>query len=115
MPNQEKPQRKLGLKSINISKKRSWRKIIREVEKKEVPIHCLERIVVNLKDGTSVPVNIKELLAGGADPDFVEKELNKKLDALELYIHNINFFIDIDQIEKTVQPETDKILSKLNL
>ena len=87
----------------------------KEVEKKEVPIHVLEKIVVFLKDGTEVPVNIKELLKQGADPDVVEKELNNKLEALELYIQNVNFYIDLEQIEKTVQQETDKILNKFKL
>jgi hypothetical protein len=68
-----------------------------------------------LKDGTEVPVNIKELLSNGADPDIVEKELNTKLESLELYIQNVNFYIDIDQIEKTVQQETDRILNKFKL
>ena len=114
MPSQEKP-KKPQQKSINLSKKTAWRKIIKEVEKKEVPIHVLERIVVFLKDGTEVPVNIKELLKSGADPDLVEKELNNKLESLEIYINNVNFYIDIEQIEKTVQPETDRILSKFKL
>lgn len=114
MSKQEKPKRPLA-KSIKLSKKSSWRKIIREVEKKEVPIHVLEKIVVFLKDGTEVPVNIKELLRDGADPIAVEKELNTKLEALEIYIQNVNFYIDIEQIEKTVQTETDRILNKFKL
>jgi hypothetical protein len=114
MSKQEKPKRQQA-RLIKLSKKSSWRKIIKEVEKKEVPIHVLEKIVVLLKDGTEVPVNIKELLSNGADPDIVEKELNTKLESLELYIQNVNFYIDIDQIEKTVQQETDRILNKFKL
>lgn len=114
MPKQEKPKRPQA-KLVKLSQKSSWRKIIKEVEKKEVPIHVLEKIVVFLKDGTEVPVNIKELLSQGADPDLVEKELNTKLEALELYIKNVNFYIDLEQIEKTVQQETDRILNKFKL
>lgn len=114
MSKQEKPKRQQA-KLIKLSNKSSWRKIIKDVEKKEVPIHVLERIVVFLKDGTEVPVNIKELLKDGADPNLVEKELNSKLEALEMYIENVNFYIDIEQIEKTVQQETDRILNKFKL
>lgn len=114
MSSQEKP-KKPRLKSINLSKKQSWRKIIREVEKKEVPIHVLEKLIVNLKDGTTVPIDIKELLGTGIDPDIVEAELNKKLESLEQYIANVDFYIDLDKIEATVQTETDKILAKLKL
>ena len=114
MPKQEKPKRPQA-KLIKLSQKSAWRKIIKEVEKKEVPIHVLEKIVVFLKDGTEVPVNIKELLSQGADPDLVEKQLNTKLEALELYIQNVNFYIDLEQIEKTIQQETDRILNKFKL
>ena len=114
MSNHEKP-RKPESKLVKLSKKRSWRKIIKEVEKQEVPIHVLEKIVVLLKDGTEVPVNIKELLASGLEPEFIEKELNDKLASLEAYIHNVNFYIDLEQIEKTIQPETDKLLNILKL
>lgn len=114
MSKQEKRKRPQA-KLVKLSRKSSWRKIIREVEKKEVPIHVLEKIVVFLKDGTEVPVNIKELLQEGADPNLVEKELNNKLEALEIYIKNVNFYIDIEQIEKTIQQETDRILNKFKL
>lgn len=86
---------------------------MRDVEKKEVPIHVLEKLIVALKDGTQVVVDIKRLLAEGADPDEVELHVNTRLDDLDAYIDNVDFFVDIDLVEATVQPETDKLLSKL--
>ena len=91
----EKP-KKRGSKSVNISKKNSWQRIIKEVDKKEIPIHVIERLTVILKDGSEVPINIKELLSAGADPDEVEKELNSKLEKIEAYIENVNYYLDID-------------------
>ena len=58
-------------------------------------------------------VDIKRLLAEGADPDEVELHVNTRLDELDDYIDNVDFFVDIDLVEATVQPETDKLLSKL--
>ena len=60
-----------------------------------------------------VTVDIKRLLAEGADPDEIEQHVSNRLDELDLYIDNVDFFVDIDLVEKTVQPETDRLLSKL--
>ena len=100
-------------KKLNLNTKSQWKNILKDVEKKEVPIHVLEKLMVNLKDGTQVVVDIKRLLAEGADPDEVELHVNTRLDDLDDYIDNVDFFVDIDLVEATVQPETDKLLSKL--
>lgn len=100
-------------KKLNLNTKSQWKNILKDVEKKEVPIHVLEKLIVALKDGTQVVVDIKRLLAEGADPDEVELHVNTRLDELDNYIDNVDFFVDIDLVEATVQPETDKLLSKL--
>ena len=100
-------------KKLNLNTKSQWKNILKDVEKKEVPIHVLEKLIVALKDGTQVVVDIKRLLAEGADPDEVELHVNTRLDELHDYIDNVDFFVDIDLVEATVQPETDKLLSKL--
>jgi hypothetical protein len=100
-------------KKLNLNTKSQWKNILKDVEKKEPPIHVLEKLIVALKDGTQVVVDIKRLLAEGADPDEVELHVNTRLDELDDYIDNVDFFVDIDLVEATVQPETDKLLSKL--
>lgn len=100
-------------KKLNLNTKTLWRKILKDVDKKEVPIHVLEKLTVYLKDGTQVVVDIKRLLSEGADPDEVETSVNARLAELDAYIDNVDFFVDIDLVEATVQPETDKLLSKL--
>jgi len=49
-------------KKLNLNNKTAWRDIIKQVDKKEVPIQVLEKLNVNLKDGTIVVVDIKKLL-----------------------------------------------------
>ena len=58
-------------KKLNLNTKSQWKNILKDVEKKEVPIHVLEKLIVALKDGTQVVVDIKRLLAEGADPDLI--------------------------------------------
>jgi len=110
---QQNPKKSPKPKKLNLNPKAAWRNILKDVDKKEVPIHILEKLVVSLKDGTTVTVDIKKLLEQGADPDEVESHVTSRLDELDDYIDNVDFFVDIDLVEATVQPETDKVLSKL--
>jgi uncharacterized protein YneR len=115
MAGQQNPKRqpKPKPKKLNLSSKAAWRSILKDVEKKEVPIHVLDKLVVYLKDGSQAIIDIKSLLALGADPEEVELQINQKLQDLDMYIDNVDFFVDIESVERTVQPETDRLLSKL--
>ena len=112
MSKQQEP-KKPKAKKLNLNSKHLWRDILKQVDKQEVPIEVLSQLTVNLKDGTSVIVDIKRLLSEGADPDELELHVNTRLEELDMYIVNIDFFVDLDRVQNTVQPETDRILSKL--
>ena len=106
--------RKLKLSSkINVNVKDKWERILLDVDKPEVPIEVLERIMIHLIDGTKVNINVIDLLAEGADPVELEERLNEKLEQLDHMIEDIDFFVNIDGVARTIQPETDKILNKL--
>jgi hypothetical protein len=113
MSQQPKKPRQPRSKRLKVSKKEQWERILKDVEKKEVPIGCLESIQVNLRDGTSVIVDIKQLLADGQDPELVEYMVNSKLKALDHIIDDVDFYISVDSVAKTVQPITDIILRDL--
>ena len=107
----KKPQRNSKKITLNISKR--WKDIVEDVDKKEVPIQVLEKLNVNLKDGTIVVVDIKKLLAEGVDHEELEAHVTSRLEELDMYIENVDFFVDLNMVEKTVQPETDRLLNKL--
>jgi hypothetical protein len=114
MPNQEpKKPRRPRSKRLNISSKDKWERLLKEVRKDQVPIDVLRYITVNLKDGTSVDVNIIEMLDAGIDPREVEELINSKLEALDAYIRDVDFHISVDQVAKVIQPFTDKLLKDL--
>ena len=98
---------------INLTSKDKWKNILAEVEKKEIPVEVMERLTVNLVDGTSMTINIREMLAGGDDPNVVHAALQQKLDDMADYIEDIDFHINIDAVVNTIQPVTDKILKNL--
>jgi hypothetical protein len=68
---------------------------------------------VQLVDGTSINIDIKQLIDDGQDPTEIEQLLDAKFHDLDEYIENVDFFIDIDKVVNTVQPETDKVLKDL--
>lgn len=109
----KKPQRNNKAKKVNINVKKRWQDIVRDVEKKEVPVEVLQRIIVKLVDGTDLSIDVTQLLADGNDPSEIEDLLNSKFQDLDQYIENVDFFIDIDKVVDTIQPETDKVLKDL--
>ena len=100
-------------KRLNLNRKDQWEKLLKEVNKEQVPIGVLRYITVNLKDGTSVDVNIAEMLEEGAEPEFVEKLINKKLADLDDIIQDVDFHISVDSVAKVIQPFTDELLKNL--
>ena len=100
-------------KRLNLNTKAQWESILKSVEKKEVPIQMLNSLSVNLKDGTIVDINIKQLLDDGNDPDELENSIKQKLHALDDIITDIDFYISVAAVQKIVQPATDEILKNL--
>ena len=115
MSKQQEPKkpRKPKSKRLNLNSKDKWEKLLKEVNKEQVPISVLRYITVNLKDGTSVDVNIAEMIEEGADPEFVERLINEKLEALDDVIDDVDFHISVDSVAKVIQPITDKLLKDL--
>ena len=106
--------RKLQLPNkISISVKDKWEKILLDVDKPEVPIQVLERMIIKLVDGSKINIDIVALLAEGGDPEVIEEHLQTRLNDLDNVIEDIDFFVNIDMVAQTVQPETDRLLGKL--
>ena len=112
---EQKPKKPRQAKSkrLNLNSKSQWESILKSVEKKEVPIQMLNSLTVNLRDGSSVNINIKELLEEGNDPDELELLIKSKLRALDNIIEDIDFFISVTAVQKMVQPVTDELLKNL--
>lgn len=115
MPRQQEPKkpRRPKSKRLNLNRKDQWEKLLKEVKKEQVPISVLRYITVNLKDGTSVDVDIEMMLDKGADPALIEQLINEKLEALDEIIKDVDFHISVDSVAKVVQPFTDQLLKDL--
>ena len=112
MAEQKQPRRRKS-KRLNLSKKAQWEAILKGTTKDEVPIQVLDSISVNLKDGTSVNIYVRELLKDGEDPQNLEVEIQRRLDEMDDIIQDVDFYISVPALSKTVQPVTDEILKDL--
>lgn len=100
-------------KKLDLNNKKTWKDIVQTVDKKEVPIDLLDQIAVMLVDGTSVYIDIKKLIENGQNPYDIEDMLDQKFEDLNDYIESVDFFIDVDKVADTVQPETNRLLKNL--
>jgi hypothetical protein len=114
MANQKpKKQPKSKQLKLTVTERDKWKQILKDVEKNEAPISVLRSLTINLIDGTRVPINIQGLIAAGMEPDILEAEINQKLHELDSVIKDVDFFISLDHVAKTVQPSTDFLLKNL--
>jgi hypothetical protein len=90
-----------------------WEHILEGVEKNRIPIQFVKKIVIKLKGKRQHTININSLIKQGLDPNHIEELVNKKLYELDDDIVNLEFILNIETIAETVQPETDRILSRL--
>lgn len=108
-----KPPRKNKKLKLTITERDKWKQILKDVEKAEAPVSVLKSISVNLIDGTKVDINIQELLSLGFNPEDLEIEINDKLYQLDHVIRDVDFYISVEHVAKTVQPATDLVLKNL--
>ena len=105
--------RKPKSRRINVDARDRWKQILKTVSKDEVPVSLLEKVHVNLIDGTKVEIDIAQLLSEGMHPDDIKDELNDRLRKMDEIIKDVDFFISVENVAKTVQPVTDEILKTL--
>ena len=108
----KKPRKSKQLK-LTISERDKWKQILKDVEKAEAPVSVLRGLTVNLINGTQVDIDVQQLLSEGMTPEELEFEINEKLHKLDDVIKDVDFFISVEHVAKTVQPFTDQLLKDL--
>ena len=90
-----------------------WDHIISSVDKTEVPLECINRMIIRLQNKRQKTINIARLRKQGLSIEEIEVVLNRNILELEDQVRDLEFIVDIAAVAEIVQPETDKILSKL--
>ena len=90
-----------------------WEHIISEVTKTEVPLECIKKVVIKLHGKKQKTINFATLKRQGLDIEEVEVVLSRTLSELGDEVRDIDFVVDVTEVAKIVQPETDKLLKDL--
>ena len=90
-----------------------WDHIISGVDKTEVPLECINKIVIRLQGGRQKTINLAKLKRDGFDLEEIESYLTRNLIELGDLVRDIDFLVDVNAVAKLVQPETDKLLKDL--
>ena len=90
-----------------------WEHIINTVNKTDVPLECIKKVVIKLAQGRQKTINVHNLLRQGLQFEEVESMLTRYFQEHDHEIRDVDFVVDISSVVELVQPETDKLLGKL--
>ena len=90
-----------------------WEHIIEEVNKTEIPLECIKKVVIRLHGKKQRTINLATLKRQGLDMDELEIVLTRTLTEFGDEVKDIDFVVDVGEVAKILQPETDKLLNGL--
>jgi len=90
-----------------------WEHILADVNKTDVPLECIKKVVIKLAGGRQKTINIHTLQKQGLELEEVETMLTRYFTEHDHEIRDVDFVVDISSVADIVQPETDKLLGKL--
>jgi len=92
-----------------------WEHIIAEVEKTNVPLECIHKLVLRLEGNRQKTINVRSLFNQGLSEEEIEVLVQRVIDQYSSIIRKIDFTLDIEAVVDLVQPETDKLFKKAKL
>ena len=90
-----------------------WEHILADVNKTDVPLECIKKVVIKFKGGKQQTINLHTLQKQGLELEDIEVLLNRTFTDQNDDIRDVDFVVDVGSVAKLVQPETDKLLGKL--
>lgn len=105
MADQKRPK----YKRVIVSPKARWDSILKQVDTKDIPIMMIDHIDVRLVDGSIVEIDVKGMLNDGENPNKLEKEITSKIKSLDHIIDDVDMYVNVDSVVKTVSTVTKKL------
>jgi len=90
-----------------------WEHIISSVNKTDVPLECIKKVVIKLHKSRQKTINVHSLLNQGLELGEIEIMLTRFFQEHDQEIRDVDFVVDISSVASLIQPETDKLLGKL--
>jgi hypothetical protein len=90
-----------------------WDHIISSVDKSNIPLECINKMILRLHGGRQKTVNLSKLRQQGLENEEIETVLSRNITELEDQVKDIDFILDVKAVAEMIQPETDKLLNGL--
>lgn len=90
-----------------------WEHIIDGVNKTDVPLECIKKVVIKLAGNRQKTINLHLMLKQGLALEEIETMLTRYFQEHDHEIRDVDFVVDIKSVASLVQPETDKLLGKI--
>jgi hypothetical protein len=90
-----------------------WEQIVAEVNKTDIPLECIKKVVIKLVGGRQKTINLHTLKKQGLELEEVEAMLTRTFSDMDHEIRDVDFVVDVSSVANLVQPETDKLLGKI--
>jgi hypothetical protein len=90
-----------------------WEHIVKDVNKTDVPLECIKKVIIKFHGGKQQTVNLHTLQKQGLSLADIEALLNRTFQERNDEIRDVDFVVDVNSVAELVQPETDKLLGKL--
>lgn len=90
-----------------------WEHIIAGVNKTDIPLECIKKVVLKLRNKRQKTINLHALQRQGLSLEEIETIMTRTLNELDTDIVDMDFVVDINSVVSLIQPETDKLLGKL--
>jgi len=101
------------MQHFNIDFFEQWQSIIDGVNKTDIPLECIKKIIIKLEEKKQKTINLRNLRKQGLDWEEIERFVSRTLEDLGDTVRDVDFIVDIRVVAEMVQPETDKLLEKL--
>jgi len=89
-----------------------WEDLIKTVDKDQIPIDCVKKVLFKLKGGKQKTINLGTLRKQGLEIEEIETVVTRTMLDMSSDIENMDFIIDVQTVADYVQPLTDKLLGK---
>ena len=70
-------------------------------------------MIIKLHGKKQRTINLQTLKRQGLDSDEIEIVVSRALTELGDTVHDVDFVVDVAEVAKLIQPETDKLLNGL--
>lgn len=90
-----------------------WEHIIAEVNKTDIPLECIKKVVIKLTGGRQKTINLQTLKKQGLALEEIEAMLTRTFNDQDHEIRDVDFVVDVEAVADLVQPETDKLLDRI--